>query len=112
MEIEFVGFDWDDGNTAKCAKHGVSREEIESAFRGTAFLLAPDEKHSGAEERFIAVARASRGRNLFVAFTLRKSRAGTLIRPISARHMHRKEVRRYEQESSAPSHRRGGGEVS
>jgi predicted DNA binding CopG/RHH family protein/uncharacterized DUF497 family protein len=75
--LEFVGFDWDDGNTAKCGKHGVSRQEIESVFMGAAFLLAPDEKHSGTEERFIAVARASRGRHLFVAFTTRPSNAGT-----------------------------------
>jgi uncharacterized DUF497 family protein len=69
MEIEFVGFDWDEGNIAKCSKHDVSRHDIENMFTGTASILVPDEKHSSLEERFILVGRTSEGRHLFVAFT-------------------------------------------
>lgn len=38
-------FDWDDGNTAKCAKHGLSRAEIEYALTHNA-RFAPDVDHS------------------------------------------------------------------
>jgi hypothetical protein len=30
----FEGFDWDDGNRAKCVKHGLTIEQIESVSRG------------------------------------------------------------------------------
>ena len=36
---------------------------------------------------------------MFIAFTLRKLDGTTLIRPVSARYMHRKEVARYEKSS-------------
>ena len=26
------GFDWDDGNWPKCAKHGLTKEDLESVF--------------------------------------------------------------------------------
>jgi hypothetical protein len=31
--MEFSGFDWDEGNRAKCRKHGIPTEVIESLFR-------------------------------------------------------------------------------
>jgi uncharacterized protein len=40
------GFDWDDGNIAKCRKHGVSVEEIEALFENEDLRLAPDIAHS------------------------------------------------------------------
>jgi uncharacterized protein len=86
-----MDFDWNNGNTAKCAKHGLSRAEIENVF-----LLdpdvAPDPLHSTHEDRFVAIGRTVAGRNVFVSFCLRDGK----IRPISARYMHLKEVRRYE----------------
>lgn len=33
MNFDVVGFDWDDGNRAKCAKHGLSIADIESIFQ-------------------------------------------------------------------------------
>lgn len=33
------GFDWDEGNRAKCEKHGVSVAEVESLFSGTLTIL-------------------------------------------------------------------------
>ena len=32
MHRVITGFDWDSGNSAKCLKHGLTREEIEAAF--------------------------------------------------------------------------------
>ena len=85
-------FDWDDGNRAKCLKHGVTHEEIKHALTHGA-RVAPDPAHSEAEQRFIAVGRAPSGRPVFVAFCWR----GAKLRPISARFMHAREVARYEQ---------------
>lgn len=61
--------------------------------------IAPDLEHSAVEDRFIAVGRNHDGRPMFVAFTLRRVGARTLVRPISARYMHRKEIEAYEKES-------------
>ncbi len=99
MRITFAGFDLDEANRAKCRKHGVSAEEIEALFEN-APRVAPDSKHSLEEDRFIAVGRTPRGRPLFVAFTFRKRGGARLIRPISARYMHRKEIEAYEAQDS------------
>ena len=89
--MKIAGFDWDNGNWPKCGKHGVSREEIERLFLGGA-VVAPDLKPTTAtENRHIAAGRVD-GRAMFVAFAFR----GGLIRPISARYMHAKEVSSYE----------------
>ena len=102
MEARAVtGFDWDDGNRAKCQKHGVSVAEVEAVFRHP-HHLAPDVAHSTDETRFLAIGRCEGPRPIFVAFTLRKMDGETYIRPISARYMHRKEIDHYEQET-APS---------
>ncbi len=90
-----VLFDWDEGNKAKCRKHGVSVAEIE-ALLGNEPRVAPDIGHSLEEDRLIAIGRNSAGRAMFVAFTIRNRGAVPLIRPISARYMHRKEVKQYE----------------
>ena len=90
------GFDWDSGNRAKCEKHGVSPGEIEALFRAAPAVYA-DPNHSWAEQRLRAIGWTEGGRALLVAFTLRVRDGATLIRPISARHMHQKEIRRYEQ---------------
>ena len=97
--MEFDGFEWDNGNRNKCRKHGVSIAEIESLFYGMP-LVGPDVRHSGKEERFRAAGITAKGRNLFVVFTLRRKGKDVLIRPISARYMHRKEVKAHEKEIS------------
>jgi len=99
MRETIAGFDWDEGNRAKCRKHGVSIEEIEAVLRGEPHV-APDLRHSAAEDRFIAVGRNAQGRALFVAFTFRTRQGERLIRPISARYMHKKEVEAYETQGS------------
>jgi uncharacterized protein len=97
--MEFSGFEWDEGNRTKCQKHGVSIAEIESLFHRP-LMVAPDLAHSSREERFKAIGTTDAGRHVFVAFALRRRGLGTLIRPVSARYMHRKEVAHYEKETS------------
>ena len=97
--MEFDGFDWDQGNRQKCQKHGVSIAQIEEMFRGVV-LVGPDAKHSVTEERFRAIGRTVNRRGIFVAFTWRVRDAQRLIRPVSARHMHQKEVKAYEEKIS------------
>jgi uncharacterized DUF497 family protein len=95
MTQKIAGFDWDDGNIAKCRKHGVPLADIEAVFMAGPDV-APDMKHSGDEQRFIAIGKDKAGRPLFVAFTFREYKGATFIRPISARYMHEKEIRAYE----------------
>lgn len=93
---KIAGFDWDEGNSRKSAdKHSVSQAEVESVFFNEPLILAEDAKHSGAEQRFNALGRTTDNRLLHVTFTLRQD--GTIIRVISARDMHRKERKVYEQ---------------
>ena len=89
--IAFHGFDWDEGNIVKCQSHGVSLAEIESLFAGEP-ATSDDETHSVGEARYYAVGRTETGRALFVVYTWREREGRALIRPISARYMHRKEV--------------------
>lgn len=84
-------FDWDAGNRTKVQKHGLAPDEIEHAMR-TDPRVAPDPVHSLTEQRFIAIGRTPAGRPVFIAFCFR----GALIRPISARYMHAREVARHE----------------
>jgi uncharacterized protein len=95
MEHEIAGFDWDVGNSSKCLKHGVTRAEIEAAFRRRP-LMAPNPAYVGSELRFIAISENAEGRPTFIAFTYRRVGNETPIRPIGARYMHAKERKRYE----------------
>jgi len=97
--LHVSGFDWDSGNRTKCQKHGVSIPEIEEAFQGEP-RVAPDPKHSDEEDRLVAIGRSSSGRPIFVVFTLRTKDGHRLIRPVSARYMHAREIDAYEKESS------------
>jgi uncharacterized DUF497 family protein len=93
MTKSISGFDWDAGNWPKCAKHGVSMQEIEEVFEGTPAVMhdpSPD------EPRMRAIGKSKAGRYLFVVFMLRMIDGKTLIRPISARYMHKKEINHYE----------------
>jgi hypothetical protein len=90
-----VAFDWDEGNARKNEKHGVTQAEIEQVFLNAPLLLVPDGRHSLSEARYHALGRTDADRWLHVTFTLRDE--GKLVRPISARDMHRKERPFYEQ---------------
>ena len=93
------GFDWDDGNRDKCIKHGLSLAEIEALLLGYP-RIAPALRHSATEERLMAVGRNSQGRAIFVVFTIRQRNGMRLIRPLSARYMHKKEIENYEAKRS------------
>ena len=90
------GFDWDAGNDRKSEdKHQVSQAEVEQVFFNVPLVLAPDPKHSQTEPRFHVLGKTAAGRLLHITFTLRFE--GRKIRSISARDMHRKERRVYEE---------------
>ena len=96
MQVD--GFDWNEGNLSKNQRtRGIVPETIESVFRNSPWV-APDIKHSSREDRFLAVGKSSDGRYMIVAFTFRTNGYLRLIRPISARYMHKKEIRKYEEE--------------
>ena len=104
MFLEVSGFDWDEGNRDKCQDHGVPIAEIEGLFRHGP-RIAPDPRHSADEDRLIAVGRTSTGRPIFVAFTVRTKDNRRLIRPVTARYMHAREIAAYEKESATPKKR-------
>ena len=97
MDTLFEGFDWDEGNAEKCRRHGVSIGEIENALISKALVIMPDAKHSKDEGRYLAIGRTVSGRDLFVVLTFRTVAGRKLLRPITARYMHRKEAEGYGQ---------------
>ena len=99
MTLHANGFDWDEGNRAKCEKHGLSVSAIEGLFARPLAVL-PASGHSAGESRFLAVGRTDVGRGVFIVFTVRRKGDQVLIRPISARYMHKKEIEAYEEENS------------
>jgi uncharacterized protein len=93
---QITGFDWDDGNRRKSAeKHAVSQAEAESVFFNDPLIVVGDAKHSETERRLNALGKTAQNRLLYITFTFRQN--GTMIRVISARDMHRKERKTYEQ---------------
>jgi len=103
LVLQFDGFDWDRGNRAKCQKHGLSIAQIESLFVRPLAIL-PNVADSRDERRFCAVGLTDSGRRVFLVFTLRRKgdkHGGDkqLIRPISARYMHKREIESYEKEN-------------
>ncbi len=92
---KLTGFNWDDGNTRKNEKHGVSMAEAEQVFFNAPLLILEDGAHSQEVPRLHALGQTDDGRRLHISFTLRQSQS--LIRIISARDMHRKERVSYEQ---------------
>ena len=98
MTLQANGFDWDKGNRVKCEKHGLSASVIESLFTRSLAIL-PDSAHSQRERRFRAIGRTEKGQGVFIVFTLRRKGDELLVRPISARYMHKKELDAYEKEN-------------
>jgi uncharacterized DUF497 family protein len=98
LRFKFDGFDWDNGNRDKNKlKHGLTCEEIEGFLKNTLFV-APDVLHSDIEERFIVFGKSENGRPMVGAIVFKNTEDGKkLIRPISVRYMHDKEVKKYEE---------------
>lgn len=76
-------------------KHAVLQSEAEKVFFNRQLLILPDTRHSEKETRYHALGITDDRCLLHVTFTLRDG--GRLIRVISARDMHRKERKIYEQ---------------
>ena len=91
--MKIAGFDCDDGNWPKCGKHGVSPEEIEQVLLGSPAVMSDPQPD---EPRMRAIGRTKAGRFVFLVFMLRQDDVKTLLRPISARFMHQKEIDHYE----------------
>ena len=89
---EFEGFDWSGGNSEKnWQRHGVTPFETEQVFFNRPLLVADDAAHSATEKRYYVLGQTDEGRELFVAFTLRRN----LVRVISCRDMSKQERRIY-----------------
>ncbi len=88
-----AGFEWDEGNTGHCQKHGVTLREIEELFSNTPRVLGDPYVQ---EMRFRAIGRNNAERFIYVVFMFRKRGIENYIRPISARYMHKKEIEHYE----------------
>jgi uncharacterized DUF497 family protein len=91
------GFDWDAGNRDKCRKHGLSLTQIEAVLRRP--IAIHPAGLGRAEDRFIAIGITGDGRHVLIIFTLRAKFGSLLIRPISGRYMHLREVAHYEKAS-------------
>lgn len=96
-------FEWDAGNQSKCQSHGVSIAEIETVFLSDPYV-GRDERHSHQEDRYVAVGRNAAGRPVLVIYTLRVQDGLERVRPLSARYMHVKEVRWYEEAAAKDHH--------
>ncbi|HEY8907939.1 MAG TPA: BrnT family toxin [Rhodoferax sp.] len=94
--MKISGFEWDDGNWPKCGKHGVPREEIEQVLMGQPTVM-PDPHPN--EPRMRAIGKTAAGRFVFLVFMLRSLNRKTMVRPISARYMHQKEIDHYENQT-------------
>lgn len=74
----------------------MSIGEIEAVFTRPVVIL-PDRENASGERRLKVIGRTPVGRRAFIVFTWRAERAGgALLRPISARYMHKREVEAYE----------------
>lgn len=91
--LRVSGFQWDEGNRRKIRDRDISEQECEQVFANGPGLYE-DVKHSKTEPRYLAVGRTDAGRWLFVVWTVRDR----LIRVVTARAMHRREIRAYEEE--------------
>jgi uncharacterized DUF497 family protein len=93
-----TGFQWDAGNSEKnWLAHEVSHAEVEQAFYNRPVLVSPDSRHSQVEVRYYVLGRSNAGRTVAIVFTLR----ATLVRPIMARDMSRRERRLYAEQENA-----------
>jgi uncharacterized DUF497 family protein len=84
--------------TGPSARSMVSVADVENLFTRP-ILVIPDATHSQGEERLRAIGKTAKGRSVFLVFTIRARSGKRFVRPVSARYMHRKEVKHYEEEN-------------
>jgi hypothetical protein len=81
MERSFLVFDWDEGNSAHIAQHGIMREEAEQAILGNPLDIELQIAESAdAEERLLQIGETDKGRILQLLTTWRDGK----VRIISA----------------------------
>ena len=91
MILEVRGFDWDESNLQKLAKHRVTQEEAEEIFYLRPHIDEGAYEKKG-EKRYRCLGITGRGRYLAAFFTIRRG----MIRNISVRSMRKKERVVYE----------------
>lgn len=96
MQIEIVGFEWDEANLKKLAKHAVTQEEAEDIFYG-APLIDEGAYEKKGEKRYRCLGVTAAGRYLASFFTIRNG----LIRNISVRAMRKKEKKIYDKKKAS-----------
>lgn len=88
-----MNFEWDTKKAAANLKnHGVSFEEVASAFADRQSIAVPDPDHSVGEQRFYLLGTSNRGNLLVVCHTDR----GENTRIISAWHANARQRKQYE----------------
>lgn len=92
--MKIKGVQWDKGNWPKCGKHGATQDEIEHVLEHMTFRTRDPYPE---EERWNTAHLAITGRHIFVVYMYREQEDGIYLRPISARPMHEREVKKYEQ---------------
>ena len=96
MKIEFnisetSGFEWDEANLDHIEKHDVHYLECEEIFANKPIRIREDKVHSHVEKRFQGLGLSNDGRQLFISFTVRKSK----IRIVTARDQSKKERKEF-----------------
>lgn len=92
--MRISAFIWDENNSEKCLKHGLTLAQIEDFLLSQPTLM-DDDTHSDQEPRYIAFGYFE-DRFLFVVFTLRVKDKKLKFRVISARYARAKEIKRLE----------------
>lgn len=88
-------FEWDEGNSDKPKKHGLSLEETEEAFFDDKKVIFGDWGHSITEQRITLLGKTKQDKLLNITYTVRKGK----VRVITARPINRKEVSLYEKKA-------------
>jgi uncharacterized protein len=96
-----VQFEWDPANLLKNEQYSVSDAEAEQVFFNEPLLLLEGAADAASGMRWQALGRTNDHRLLKIAFTLRE--APRRLRIVSARPMHRRERKAYEQATQAGS---------
>lgn len=93
VDKSVLQFEWDQGNSEKPKKHGLTLEETEEAFFDDNKVIFRDWQHSITEQRITLLGKTKKDKLLNITYTVRKGK----IRVITARPINKKEVRLYEE---------------
>ena len=96
-ETKPIQFDWDDANLEHTAKHGVTPSEIEFVLSNNP-MIRPDPYPPEIEQRWRGIGANTQGDMLFIVFMVKGDTDTLTLRPISARQMHKREVKKYERQ--------------